>query len=155
MQLKKVISGAQTGVDRAALDAALEAGVPCGGFVPKGRLAEDGRVPDGYPVQECGSSDYALRTEMNVLQSGATLILYEGKLDGGTLLTLNLCIKHRKPFAGVALDRRTPDEAVSQCLEFIREACPAALNIAGPRESGRPGIHGRALDVLRRVIASL
>ena len=151
----KVVSGAQTGVDRAALDAALEAGILCGGFVPKGRLAEDGRVSERYPVQECGSEDYPVRTELNVEHSGATLILYEGELDGGTLLTRNLCRKHGKPFLAVPLDRRTLEQAVSQCLEFLRDARPKIVNMAGPRESGRPGIHDRALAVLRRLFALL
>lgn len=152
---ERVVSGAQTGVDRAALDAAREAGLPCGGWAPLGRLAEDGRIPDRYPVRECESADYAVRTERNVLDSDATLILYEGKLDGGTAYTLELCRRHGKPAEALAIDRGGSAEAAAVAADFLRRVRPRILNVAGPRESGRPGIHSRALALLRRVFAEM
>jgi len=149
----KIVSGGQTGVDRAALDAALEAGLPCGGFVPRGRLAEDGPIPARYPLTECESEDYAVRTGLNVLGSDATLILYEGELSGGTLLTAGLCRRHGKPVFTLALGREPPEAAAERCRAFIRRARPSILNVAGPRESGSPGVYGRSLAVLKRVFA--
>lgn len=150
----KIISGAQTGVDRAALEAALESGIPCGGYVPKGRRAEDGRVPEKYPMRESESPDYEVRTELNVIHSDATLILNRGRLGGGTQLTLELCRRHKKPVRVVALDRLGQEEAQEAVREFLREAGPRVLNVAGPRESGRPGIYAEALNLLRRVFAA-
>src|SRR5688572_16678238 len=93
----KIISGGQTGVDRAALDVALELGLPCGGWCPKGRKAEDGVIDPKYPLQETSTDDYPQRTEKNVQDSDATLILTRGKPDGGTALTRSLAREHKKP----------------------------------------------------------
>ena len=93
----RLVSGGQTGVDRAALDAALELGVPCGGWCPKGRKAEDGTVPDRYPLTETPSGSYSQRTRWNIRDSDATLVLSWGKPTGGVLLTLNECRKVGKP----------------------------------------------------------
>lgn len=146
----KIISGAQTGVDRAALDAALALGLACGGTVPSGRLAEDGRVPERYPVAECASSDYAVRTERNVLDADATLILCRGELSGGTRLTLELARRHVKPFAVV--DLRTAG-AVARVRSFLEAARPSVLNVAGPRESNAPGIHAEVQRLLMEALA--
>jgi len=149
----KIISGGQTGVDRAALDAALESGFPCGGFVPKGRLAEDGVLAPRYPVQECDSQDYALRTELNVVHSDATLILNRGPVSGGTWATRALCQRHGRPYRVVSLAGGS-DKAVAEAVGFIRSVRPKVLNVAGPRESKVPGIYAQSLAVLRRVLAS-
>lgn len=133
------------------MDAALELGIPCGGFVPQGRLAEDGRVPDRYPVEECGSAEYAARTELNVLRSDATLLLYRGELSGGTLLTLELCRRHGRPVEAVALDRLGPGKAEAAARAFLERERPAVLNVAGPRESSCPGLQAESAALLRRV----
>ena len=146
----RIISGGQTGVDRAALDAALALGIPCGGHVPLGRLAEDGRIPELYPVTECSIVDYPARTELNVVCSDATLILCVGEPSGGTRLTVELCRRHGKPLRVVRLE--PPEAAVAQVRAFLDEARPRVLNVAGPRESSRPGIHALALAVLRKVL---
>lgn len=146
----RVISGAQTGVDRAALDAALALGLPCGGTVPRGRKAEDGGVPALYPVRESGDPSYASRTERNVLDADATLILARGRLSGGTLLTRRLARRHGKPVGVVDLDLPRPVERV---LAFLTEARPNTLNVAGPRESSFPGIGARARAVLLEAFA--
>ncbi len=88
----RIVSGGQTGVDRAALDVALDMGLRIGGFIPKGRRAEDGRLPDRYPLTEMGTRDYEPRTRKNVATSDATLVLYHGTVTPGTGLTVRIAI---------------------------------------------------------------
>jgi predicted Rossmann-fold nucleotide-binding protein len=147
-----IISGGQTGVDRAALDAAMELGIPCGGWCPKGRRAEDGKIPDRYPLQETSLSDYPLRTEMNVEDSDGTLILIWGSPSGGTLLTLKLARKHRKPYLLVNLAQGGD---VSSVQEWTRKNHIRILNVAGPREGEAPGIYARATSFLKEVLINL
>jgi hypothetical protein len=149
---EKIVSGGQTGVDRAALDAALAAGLPCGGYVPKGRRAEDGVIPQRYPLQECDAPDYAVRTELNVIHSDATLILNRGKLDGGTSATIEFCQEHDKPCSVVQLERVSVEQAAASIAYFLSQAKPRTLNIAGPRESKCPGIYQATLELLRRAL---
>ena len=147
-----VISGGQTGVDRAALDAALELGVPCGGWCPKGRRAEDGRIPDRYPLLEAPTADYPARTAANVRDSDATLILSVGPPTGGTLLTLNLCVKNGKPY--LLVDLRTADAgAAAKAAGWLRSH--ESVNVAGPRESKSPGVYAAARAFLARVLRPL
>jgi predicted Rossmann-fold nucleotide-binding protein len=150
--LEKIISGGQTGVDRAALDAALELGLPCGGWCPQGRRAEDGKIPDRYPLQETSSPAYPLRTEMNVEDSDATLILTWGSPVGGTLLTLKLARKHHKPY--LLMDLAQGGNA-SEVLDWVRKNNVHILNIAGPREGEAPGIYARATFFLKEVLINL
>jgi hypothetical protein len=93
----KVVSGGQTGVDRGALDAALELKLQCGGWCPEGRLAEDGPIPEQYPMQEVEGGDYRDRTRKNVLDSDGTAIIYFGEIEGGTESTLDDCVQLAKP----------------------------------------------------------
>ena len=147
----KIISGGQTGVDRGALDAAIALGMVHGGWCPRGRLAEDGRIPDRYALEETDSPEYPVRTEQNVLDSDATLILCRGLPTGGTELTLRLAAQHGKPHLVVDLnDPPTPGE-VRQWLQTHRGA---VLNVAGPRESQSPGIAAAAEAFVRRVVES-
>ena len=95
--IELVISGGQTGVDRAGLDAAREAGIRTGGYCPQGRLAEDGAIPDCYPMTEMAGADYAARTEKNVIASDGTLVLNLGDLSGGTKVTVDCAKKHGRP----------------------------------------------------------
>ncbi|MRR53463.1 MAG: hypothetical protein EG822_02990 [Deltaproteobacteria bacterium] len=147
--LMKIVSGGQTGVDRAALDAGLASGVPVGGCCPAGRRAEDGMIPSCYPLLELDSPVYAVRTERNVVDSDATLVLNRGELADGTALTVQLARKHRKPFLVVQLDENADPVAVA---EWIRERGVKVLNIAGPRESKCPGIHESALQFVRKLL---
>lgn len=150
--LLKIISGGQTGVDRAALDVALELGLPCGGWCPRGRRAEDGAVPQIYPLQETRVAAYSDRTERNVQGSDATLILNRGRLEGGTRLTLEIAATLGRPCRVVDLDHPPPPESLTTWLE---SHAVKVLNVAGPRESGRPGIHDLAAGFLRRLLAAI
>ena len=145
MPLTKIISGGQTGVDRAALDAAIAAGIPHGGWCPRGRLAEDGRIPDRYALRELDSPDYAARTEQNVLDSDGTLILHTGDLSGGTLLTHRLARRHHRPCLTIDLTRPASSAPLHS---WLAAHAIEILNIAGPRESSEPGIYGLAVEYL-------
>ena len=145
MQLHKVISGGQTGVDRAMLDAAIECGILAGGWCPKGRRAEDGIVPVRYPLEEALSSGYVQRTKWNIRDSDATVVLVLGELEGGSLFTTEMAAKLGKPCLVVDISLYKAAETVAEFIEVRRIRI---LNVAGPRESKRPGIHARAHNVL-------
>jgi hypothetical protein len=147
----KIISGGQTGVDRGALDAATALGIPHGGWCPRGRLAEDGVIPARYELQETDSPEYPVRTEQNVLQSDATLILSRGALSGGSELTARLAEQHRRPLLVADLDHPPRPEAVH---EWLRAHQVRILNVAGPRESQSPGIAATAAAYLLRVLGT-
>lgn len=148
MRLHKVVSGGQTGVDRAALDAAMACGVPVGGWCPKGRRAEDDFVPHRYPLVATPSSNYRERTTWNVRDSEATVVLFLDNLEGGSLFTAEVARKLGRPCLVADLNLYTCGDTVRDFLEGHRFK---VLNVAGPRESSRPGIHGRAYSVLVRV----
>jgi hypothetical protein len=145
--LRRIVSGGQTGVDRAALDAALALGVDCGGWCPAGRLAEDGRIPDRYPLSETGNADYAERTRRNVEDSDATLIVTDGQPAGGTALTVRCCEDLGRPWLMIDATTETLDEALRRLGDFVETAGVATLNVAGPRasQSRRAGPYARAL----------
>jgi hypothetical protein len=147
--IEKIISGGQTGVDRAALDVAMEVGIPCGGWCPKGRRAEDGRIPEHYPLQEASSKEYPLRTRLNVEDSDGTLVLTAGSPTGGTALTLKLARQLHKPFLLVDLAR---DANPSALRLWLRENHIGVLNIAGPREGESSGIYEQASAFLRKAL---
>jgi hypothetical protein len=147
---RRIVSGGQTGVDRAALDVALELGIECGGWCPRGRRAEDGRIGPGYLLEETPSSDYHQRTAWNVRDSDATLVLCLGAPDRGTRLTLRLAEQTGRPHRSVDLGAGAPLEVLRR---WLAEVPALTLNVAGPRESRRPGIHAAATAVLRRLLA--
>src|SRR4029453_8876365 len=136
------VSGGQTGVDRGALDAALEWGFSCGGWCPAGRLAEDGIIPGHYPVVELPDAGYAERTARNVADSDATIIILNGKPIGGTGETIDCCVEMQKPHLVIDCKRKEIAEAIEAVTEFVRAvSSPSArlgmtvLNIGGPRAS--------------------
>ncbi len=149
-----VVTGGQTGVDRAALDTALSLLLPVRGWCPKGRLAEDGKIPSVYPLQETTSTDYAVRTEWNVRDSDGTLVLTYGPLEGGTKLTVDLTRKYNRPVLIIdALSFSEKD--ATRFWSWIQEHNIRILNVAGPRESSRPGvIYNRARYVLKQILES-
>ena len=140
--LRKIVSGGQTGVDRAALDVGLALGLAVGGWCPKGRRAEDGRIPARYPLVEIPEPDYETRTCHNVEESDGTLILNRGKLDGGTAFTMAHARQIGKPCLIVALEEGIEPAAFRDWLEANSIA---VLNVAGPRESQRPGVYAAAV----------
>jgi len=149
MIVSKIISGGQTGVDRAALDVALELGIPCGGWCPKGRRAEDGRIPLHYPVEETTSNVYPQRTEWNVRDSDGTLVLTIGRPEGGTALTIDLARRQKKPYLVVKLN---DDPNVGAVQTWVHEHQIRVLNVAGPRESENAGIYSQAVKFLQQLL---
>ena len=139
--LLKIVSGGQTGADRAALDWALANGLPCGGWCPLGRLAEDGVIDARYPLRETPEPSPAQRTEWNIRDSDGTLIVSLAKrLVGGTRLTEDLAERFAKPLLILAKeDGELPAQAES-LQQFIATNHIAVLNVAGPRESGESGV---------------
>ena len=151
-----IISGGQTGVDRAALDVARERGLPYGGFIPKGRRTEDGTLPDEYVgMTETESSIFAVRTRENVACADATLILARGPPDGGTLLARLTAQAKEKPLLVLDLLEVDPDEAAQRTLAWLRGLPAGSLNVAGPRDSRQPGIYGEARALLEKVLGAL
>lgn len=151
--LRKIVSGGQTGVDRAGLDAALLHGIPLGGYCPKGRRAEDGPIPSRYPLVETDSPDYAVRTRRNVRESDATLVLNIGPLTGGTRATVEYALQRKKPCLMVQLDRTGC--SVAETADWLANNNISTLNIAGPRESKAPGTYDMSLRFLNRLLTLL
>jgi hypothetical protein len=145
----KIVSGGQTGVDRAALDVARELGLPAGGWCPRGRRAEDGPIDLSYPLQETQSPYYPVRTEKNVLEADGTLILARGRLKGGTALTRKLARAALRPCLLIDLSLEDPAQTVR---EWGRRHKIESLNVAGPRESEAPGIYDQATRFLKKVL---
>ena len=147
------MSGGQTGADRAALDVALEHGLEIAGWVPKGRLAEDGPIPHCYAsLLETDSTDLSVRTILNVRDSDATLIVSHGPLQGGSLLTLQEAQRLRRSALHVDLTATPAEAAVSLLCEWLRRVDPSTLNIAGPRASEDAAIHSSVAELLRTVL---
>lgn len=128
--LPLVVSGGQTGVDRAALDAAMAAGIDVGGWCPRGRRAADGVIPEQYPLTETHGKGYKTRTKWNVCDSDATLILCRGAPSGGTAFTIDCCKQVHKPYIICQPDDLKVDEAAKWILRYNVNV----LNVAGPRE---------------------
>jgi hypothetical protein len=150
-QIRRVISGGQTGVDRGALDAAIETGIQHGGWCPRGRLAEDGKIPVCYQLDETESTEYPVRTERNVIDSDGTLILVRGEVQGGTQLTRRLAKKHGKPLLLLDL---TGEPAYADARCWIAQHAIQVLNVAGPRESSAGGISRQARDVMIQMLST-
>lgn len=142
----RIVSGGQTGVDRAALDTALELGIGCEGWCPAGRAAEDGPLPARYPLRETPSADVAQRTAWNVRDSDATLVLCFGEPHGGTAFALQEAARLGRPTRVVRLDA-TPDPSPARA--WLAQHGVERLHVAGPRESEEPGVGEAAARFLR------
>jgi hypothetical protein len=165
MALNKIVSGGQTGVDRGALDASLVAGFACGGWCPADRRAEDGPIPDRYPMMLLPEPDidvrtarqvaeqYKARTLKNVQDSDGTVILFSGTLSGGTLLTRNVCVREKRPLIVVDSKLMRPLRAADAIVQFVDDNRIEVLNVAGPRLSGWSQGYAFALKVVAELIA--
>ena len=151
--LQKIISGGQTGADRAALDAALKHHFPCGGFCPKDRQAEDGPIDPKYPLEEI-EGGYRQRTWQNVIHSDGTAIFFETEATGGTLLTIKYCQTHRKPHLLIDTLATSKEEAAHLILDFLKTKSVELLNVAGPRASDHPYIYSFVYCTTSQLIQS-
>jgi hypothetical protein len=156
VKIRKIQSGGQTGADRAAWDAALAQGVPCGGWVPRGRLAEDGTIPAHYPGQvETASADVTERTRLNVREVDATLILYQQHLRGGSRLTQDFARKLGRPCLSLDLDTfETAETAVAEIRAWLSQVggSPLILNVAGPRASEDAAIYAITREIVEHLL---
>ncbi|NOZ08768.1 MAG: molybdenum cofactor carrier [FCB group bacterium] len=152
--LQKIISGGQTGVDRAALDFAQETGIPHGGFCPRGRRAEDGPIDSKYQLEETESADYAVRTEANVLSADGTLVLYRLRPDGGTRLTLQLCRESKIPVFEIDLMGAINPAVKERFRQWLTNNRIRILNVAGNRESQGP-IYTRTKEALAVLLTEI
>ena len=148
----KIVSGGQTGVDRAALDVAIKLGIPHGGWVPKGRLAEDGPLPDSYALCETSTAIHAEGTEKNVVDSEGTLIISRGDLSGGSHFTREMAIKHGRPWLHIDLTRTAAFRAAVTITKWLAAHRFRVLNVAGPRASEDPRIYKDTLALLESVL---
>lgn len=154
--LKRIVSGGQTGADRAALDVALEQGLEIGGWIPKGRLAEDGPISHRYEsLLETDSADPSVRTMLNVRDSDATLIVSHGPLQGGSLLTLEEARRLGRSVLHIDLAATPQAAAIRQLCEWLRRADPSTLNVAGPRASQDPAIYHAVVELLQAALPQL
>ena len=152
--LERIISGAQTGADRGGLDAALAWGLPIGGWVPRGRKAEDGTVPEKYAgLLETPTADYRARTERNVKDSDATLIFTHGPLSGGSKLTADFCRKHGKPWLQIDFAVEGDRDYRFAAL-WLQDHGARVVNVAGQRESKAPGIQAEVAAFMGRILAT-
>jgi hypothetical protein len=152
--IKKIVSGGQTGVDRAALDIALKYGLDQGGWCPKGRLSEDGKIPLFYNMQETDSPEYSQRTRQNIIDSDATLILVPelplpANITDGTILTINICDELNKTYLIVDVSNY---DSLNDVKLWIKQNNISILNIAGPRSSQSIGIYDLAYNYLEKLI---
>jgi len=160
--VESLVSGGQTGVDRAALDAALAAGVPIGGWCPRGRRSEKGLIPRRYPLKETAERSYAVRTEWNVRDSDGTLIIVLSKVSSGTKLTLDLARRHGRPLRVVHLrppssqnlfsDENSLTEQIDSVVDWIRDHRIRVLNVAGPRGSSHKDVYREAKQFVSLVL---
>ena len=149
VRLERLVSGGQTGADRAALDTALGRGIACGGYCPKGRKAEDGPIAARYPLTETAAPSYIARTRRNVAESDATLVLAFGRLDRGSRAAIEIARARGRPWLALDLRREGDPGAVAAWLAAhgVR-----TLNVAGPRESRAPGTYAAAARFLGRLL---
>lgn len=163
IRIAKVVSGGQTGADRGGLIAAMGAGVPHGGWCPKGRRAEDGVIPGEFELVEMTTASYVARTEANVVDSHATVVFSVGAPTGGSRKTVEFARRHRRPCLSIDVGALTDAEAAEKISDWLcsiaqSEEIPAVqtvqlvLNVAGSRESKSPGIQERVTRVLSLVL---
>ena len=147
--IRRIVSGGQTGADRAALDAAMDLGIETGGWIPRGRWTEDGGVPERYlNMKETKSTDPALRTEHNVRDSDGTVVLSHGEVFGGTKWTVEVSGRLRKPMLRLDLSVQSEEVNAARLLAWMSAEGIEVLNVAGPRESEDGDIYSAVRAVL-------
>lgn len=151
----QILSGGQAGVDRAALDAALALGVPCGGWCPAGRMAEDGVIDLRYPMRETESTGTEARTRRNVEEADATLVLDFGQYSPGTRLTVDHATRLEKPLLVIEAPRYSLGDMVDKIVRFVECCAVGSLNVAGPRASESPEAYLQARRVIEQVLRTL
>lgn len=149
--LTKIISGGQTGADQAAFDIAIKLNIPHGGWMPKGRLTEDGPLAEKYDLQEMPTDSYQKRTEQNVIDSDGTVIFSHGKLSGGSAFTGKMSEKHTRPWLHLDMDIMSVPYASRMLQTWLIDNGIRVLNVAGTRASGDPEIYGMVTKVLESV----
>jgi len=149
--IEKIISGGQTGADRAALDAAIALGITHGGWLPKGRKTEAGPLPETYALKEMPSAEYRERTLQNVIDSDGTLIISRGELTGGSALTLKAARDLGRPCLHIDVAVDTPFLAVTKAVDWIIERNINVLNVAGPRASKDPTIYSEVKKIVESI----
>jgi hypothetical protein len=149
----QIISGGQTGVDRAALDVALKHGLDCGGWCPAGRLDEFGRIPDRYPITELEQGGFTERTLQNVKDSDGTAIICSEELGGGTEQTVRFCVEQQRPHQLIDASKVSIEDAARLITDFIRKHKIDILNVAGPRQSEWPEGYDYACRVLETFLS--
>ena len=149
----RIISGGQTGADRAAIDFAIEHNIPYSGWIPRGRKAEDGRLSEKYRLKEMPTDSYPKRTEMNIQDSDGTLIISHGKLTGGSALTRELAKRYKKPWIHLDMNKLSLSEASDILQAWMKKNQVNNLNVAGPRASKDPMIYETTFDVLESALA--
>lgn len=150
LPIRKIITGGQTGVDRAALDVAIELGIEHGGWCPKGRTAEDGEIPDVYNLRETKSDDPRVRTRRNIRDADATHIISRRPLTGGTALTEKIATKRGRDVMVISPDDRV--ETAQTVRDWLRAKHIETLNVAGPRASESPDIYYQAMAILLAIL---
>ncbi len=149
--LKKIISGGQTGADQAALDVAINLGIPHGGWIPRGRITEIGVLDNKYKLKEMETTSYNKRTEQNVIDSDGTLIISYGRLTGGSDFTREMALLHHRPWLHIDLNKTGAFQAAGKIKSWITENEIEVLNVAGPRASKDPGIYQATVDIIETV----
>ncbi len=149
--IKKIISGGQTGADQAALDAAIQCQIPHGGWIPKGRLTEAGRLPNKYKLTEMPTDSYEKRTEQNVIDSDGTLIISQGNLAGGSRYTQKKAEEHKKPCLHIDLEKINAFQAAHVVKKWASDNKIEVLNVAGPRLSSDKHIYKATMRLLTTV----
>ncbi len=151
--IERIVSGGQTGADRAAIDVAIQLGYECGGWVSRGRLDENGVIPDSYPnLVETEDEQPETRTEFNIRDSDATVIFSHGPLFGGSEYTKLKADESGKPNLHIDLTKRTVPEALQDLRSWLADVGPRVINVAGPRASDDPEIYGKTRLILESLL---
>ncbi|MCP3873235.1 MAG: hypothetical protein GY699_08800 [Desulfobacteraceae bacterium] len=151
MVIKKIISGGQTGADIAGIDAAISCNIPYGGWLPKGRKAENGIVPEKYTdFQVMTRGGYPKRTEQNIIDSDGTIIFTYGKLAGGSSLTKKFAVKNNRPWLHIDLDAE--ENPVTKIKNWIVDWDIKIVNIAGKSASKAPTIYNQVKAIIEQVL---